>query len=166
MAISKHEPKLPSPERLKPSSARLSLADVDLPSRSEINPEQIDFVLDVDLDQLSVFFGDVSRPYSIDEVEGDILVAISEDTDEVIGVLLDRFLTRTIRLYPELMSVLRLSTVIAGESVLDPRHHVLNSANQPKADPMSRLFDWTRTHVYERERREAFAAFADLIGIH
>lgn len=161
MALTSKKTKQPYLDNLDLPSKGLKSNDAVFPSRSEIDPERVEYFVDVDLDQLSVFFGDKSRPYSHDESDATYSLLIDEETDQVIGISINRFLSHAIKVHPELIPVLRHATVAAGKSLED--------AHLPDAEDRhglrSRIQEWVSDRVRAEERKAIFTDFANLVGI-
>lgn len=146
MAITKHETSQPYLENLEPSEPN----DYTLPSWDKINFEGVEFILDVDLDELDVFFEDKKNPYTVEEIADDYSLLIDMFEDRVVGVIVNQFYSRQLRHHPEFITALRYATIIAGDSVQEPPDVTI--------DHMS--FDGKVI-----SKRDAVAGVARLIGI-
>lgn len=165
MALAENQSRQPYLDNFDLPASRLKLTGFEIPSLDEIDVDSVEFIIDVDLDELAVYLRDRSRPFFIDEVDNYYSIAIDEDSDEVVGIILNRFLSKTLPTFPELVPILRHATVIAGVSVQSPAGTSdNNSSNSPGI--RNRLRDWVSDRIREEERRDAFSSFADLVGIH
>lgn len=161
MALTSKQTKQPYLDNLDLPDKALKIGDVVLPSRAEIDPAKVEYFVDVDLDELSVFFGDKSQPYSYDESNDDYSLLINEESDQIIGVSINRFLTHAIKMHPELIPVLRHATVTAGKSLEEP----YSSDAEDRHGLRARMQDWVSDRVRVEERKSIFADFAKLVGI-
>lgn len=117
MAITKHDSTQPYLENPEPSHSGSNNSDFRLPIWNDVNVEDVEFILDVDLDELDVFFEDKSNPYTVEEVADDYSLLVDMFVDRVIGVVINKFYSRQLPEYPEFISALRYATIIAGDSV-------------------------------------------------
>lgn len=161
MALTHNRLKQPFLDNLNLPEMGLKITDVTLPSHSDIDPEKVEYIVDVDLDELIVFFGDKSTPYSYDESDDNYSLLINEQSDRIIGIVVNRFLTHAIKVYPELVPVLRHATVVAGEALERP--YAPDSEN--RSSLRTRMKDWVSDKVHSEERKSIFADFANLVGI-
>lgn len=140
MALAHNQPQ-------QPFLDSFDLSDVTLPTQSEIDPAIVEYVVDIDLDELIVFFGDKSTPYSYDESDDDYSLLINEESDRLIGIVVNSFLTQALKTHPELVPVLRHATIIADDT--------LNRPTTPDGE----------NHALIEERKTIFTDFAKLVGI-
>lgn len=162
MAITNNPARQPYLDNLELPARDLSAKEMLLPAQADIDPDAVEYFVDVDLDELNVFFWDKSRPYSIDAVSDAYSLMIDDESSQVIGVSVNRFLSEAIKRNPELLPILRHSTMIAGESLEAPDNAPGASVSGIKA----RVLDWVSERVRIEERRTVFANFAELIGLH
>lgn len=131
----------------KPFLDTIDLTDVTIPTLSEIDLDRVEYSVDVDLDDLAVFFGDKSTPYFYDELDDKYSLLINEVSDRVIGIVVNRFLTEALKVHPEFIPILRHATIVAGDAIDHP-------ATADGQNP-----------TLLEERRAIFADFANLVGI-
>jgi hypothetical protein len=165
MAIAKPHYHQPHLEKLELPNAGFDIEAYPLPDRNEIDIDDVKFIVDVDLDDLTVFFADNSRPHYVDDVSDRHAILIDAETDQVTGMVLYRFLSEAVKLHPELVPILRYATIIAGTSLQEPEE---SSANPGHSNPgiISRMEDWLTGRARRQERLAAFTSFADLVGIN
>ncbi len=165
MAIAKSHYKQPHLENLELPDSGFDASGYPLPSHSEIDMDTVEFVLDVDLDEFTVFFADSSGPHYIDDTNDKYAIVVDAETDRVIGVVIHQFLSEAVKLHPDLIPALRNATIIAGTSVQQPER-TFGNAGPDHAGVRARIEEWVSSRVRREEQREAFASFAHLIGIH
>lgn len=165
MAIAKSNIRQPYLDNLALPEEQFSIADFQFPELSEINADEIEFIIDVDLDDLTVFFADKSHPYLTDEIDQRLSVLVDADTNGVVGVVLHKYLSELVKSHSSLVPILRQATIIAGSAVEEFDEQ---TAENPSGLPgiKSRLESWVSQRVRREERQEAFASLANLIGLH
>lgn len=103
-----------------------------LPVPEELDPMAVEFILDVDLDQLSIYFEDKTSPHTIEEVENDFSLIVEVSSSRVVGVILNSFYERQLALRAGFVSVLRFATILAGSTILNPPSLIENESQSPQ----------------------------------
>lgn len=165
MAIAESDARQPYLDHLEMPKSVMTSGDYQIPGHHEIDPDDIEFIIDVDLDELTVFFGDKRRPYLTDEVSDHHSVLVDAETDRVIGVILHRFLSEAVKIQTSLVPVLRYATIIAGPSVQESSVGT-TKIRSVRQGVKARLEDWLGARIRHEEQKEIFSSFARLIGIH
>lgn len=151
MAITKRNSSPPYSESLKQYGQDLEPHDYALPSWDDINFEEVEFIIDVDLDELDVFFEDKRKPYTVEELADDYSLLVDMFEDRVVGVIVNQFYSRQLQHYPELIPALRFATIIAGKATQESPG--ISFDNESKADRKSMT------------KQDAIAAITRMIGI-
>jgi hypothetical protein len=93
---------------------------VMLPPLDSLDEQTIETFYDADLDEMVIHFYGRDRPHYVDPVNNVFSTLNDLETDEIVGVIFNRFLKLVIQELPESRIFLDDATILTGEHALYP----------------------------------------------
>lgn len=166
MAINSEVPKQIPLSDLEDSPAFSASEEWTIPSLTDIDPRMVSFLLDVDLDEMFVFFTSRDIPYEIEDLENGNGLLLRSDSDQVVGVVIRRYLGNAIHNHPDLVGAVRLATIVSGKTIAEPQSNQASPQGHSAILALATNFgDWLKTRLTQRDRDEALIAATSIFGI-
>lgn len=136
------------------------------PALADIDTKAVSFVLDIDLDEMSVYFAGREIPHEIEEMDNGHAVLLKSETNDVIGVVIRHYLSRVIHEHPDLAGAVRLATIVSGTTTAEPTP---GQSREERRHPIFAIAanagDWLRVQLSQKDRDDALVATASFFGI-
>lgn len=136
---------------------------IPFPDFDDLNPDLIDFTLDVDLDELMILFYGRDRIHSVHPMNPVLSTLVDPKSGELVGVSLSRFAKQVLVETPHALALAMNATVLAGEDVFAPGEFMANGVRRKLSGSVSRgilaAYDsWQESAPPKTDKRSAYEA--------
>lgn len=99
-----------------------------LPEPHDLDPRQIEIIVDLDLDEMLLYYFGRQIPHDVEPVGDLVSYLVDSNSDRVVGVIVHEYVSRVIREYPALAEAMRWAIIVSGDQVREPGLPVLEES--------------------------------------
>lgn len=130
---------------------------IQIPPYSSLDPDQIEAILDIDLDELMVLYYGRHRPHAVHPINPVLSVLEDPETGEVVGITFSRFAKQVLVEHPHMIVAAMSATVLAGDEMFAPGEFIQDGIRK-------QLSNHVRLSILDAWERSSRRQPASLIG--
>lgn len=111
-----------------------------VPSTGTLDPGAIEIIVDLDLDEMLLYFYGRHVSHDVDPQTELVSYLIESDSDKVVGVIIHEFMSRAVREYPQLSEAMRWAIIVSGNRIQEPDEAGGEGRNSKGFKPLSRIY--------------------------
>lgn len=133
-----------------------------LPEPHDLDPRQIEIIVDLDLDEMLLYYFGRQIPHDVEPVGDLVSYLVDSNSDRVVGVIVHEYVSRVIREYPALAEAMRWAIIVSGDQVREPESLV--AGEYPGAGIVGRLKDQWHRRMTEHLRKRGHEEVAGIMN--
>lgn len=128
-----------------------------LPETPELDPRQIEIIVDLDLDEMLLYYYGREVPHDVEPVGELVSYLIEADSERVVGVIVHEFMSRAVREHPSLSHAIRWAIIVSGDKVQPPDNASddADTGTSERLQPLNQLRHWLTQRLANEGRERA-----------